>query len=180
MLETWVRTPGREYPLAKEMATHSGTLAWKIPWMEKPRRLQSMGSQRGGHDWVTSLSLGQGQEIFGGSGSKESAPESMGLKRIWHHWATNTLPGRDRGRRGISAVSLLPGEPRSLRFSTQRPTHEQNHSLLLDRGRSLAPHETSAHTSLVKEGGAPHCCSHGPPLIPWNDGPVIFGSWWRS
>ena len=39
------------------MATHSSTLAWKIPWMEKPSRLQSMGSQRVRHDWVTSLSL---------------------------------------------------------------------------------------------------------------------------
>ena len=39
------------------MATYSITLAWKIPWMEKPGRLQSMGSQRVGHDWETSLSL---------------------------------------------------------------------------------------------------------------------------
>ena len=39
------------------VATHSSTLAWKIPWMEEPGRLQSMGSQRVGHDWVTSLSL---------------------------------------------------------------------------------------------------------------------------
>ena len=39
------------------MATHSSTLAWKIPWMEEPGRLQSMGSLRVGHEWVTSLSL---------------------------------------------------------------------------------------------------------------------------
>ena len=39
------------------MATHSSTLAWKIPWTEEPGRLQSMGSHRVGHDWVTSLSL---------------------------------------------------------------------------------------------------------------------------
>ena len=39
------------------MATHSSTLAWKIPWMEEPGRLQSMGSLRVGHDWATSLSL---------------------------------------------------------------------------------------------------------------------------
>ena len=39
------------------MATHSSTLAWKIPWMEEPGRLQSMGSLRVGHDWTTSLSL---------------------------------------------------------------------------------------------------------------------------
>ena len=39
------------------MATHSSTLAWKIPWTEEPGRLQSMGSQRVGHDRATSLSL---------------------------------------------------------------------------------------------------------------------------
>ena len=50
MRETRVRSLGQEDPLEKEMATHSSTLAWKIPWTEKPGRLQSMGSQRGGHD----------------------------------------------------------------------------------------------------------------------------------
>ena len=44
MRETWVRTLGGGDPLEKEMATHSSTLAWKIPWMEEPGRLQSMGS----------------------------------------------------------------------------------------------------------------------------------------
>ena len=43
--------------LEKAKATHSSTLAWKIPWMEDPGRLQSMGSLRVGHDWATSLSL---------------------------------------------------------------------------------------------------------------------------
>ena len=43
--------------LEKAMAPHSSTLAWKIPWTEEPRRLQSMGSLRVGHDWVTSLSF---------------------------------------------------------------------------------------------------------------------------
>ena len=42
--------PGREDPLEKEMATHSSTLAWKIPWTEEPGSLQSMASQRVGHD----------------------------------------------------------------------------------------------------------------------------------
>ena len=42
--------PGREDPLEKEMAPHSSTLAWKIPWTEEPGRLQSMGSQRVGHN----------------------------------------------------------------------------------------------------------------------------------
>ena len=48
--ETWVRSLGREDPLEKEIATHSSTLAWKIPWREEPGRLQSMGSQRVGND----------------------------------------------------------------------------------------------------------------------------------
>ena len=50
MWETWVRSLGWEDPLEKEMATHSSTLAWKIPWMEEPGRLQNMGAQRVGHD----------------------------------------------------------------------------------------------------------------------------------
>ena len=50
MRETWVRSLGREDPLEKEMATHSTTLAWKIPWMEEPGRLQSVGLQRVGQD----------------------------------------------------------------------------------------------------------------------------------
>ena len=47
---TRVRSLGWEYPQEKEMATHSSTLAWKIPWMEEPGRLQSMGSQTVRHD----------------------------------------------------------------------------------------------------------------------------------
>ena len=54
---TWVQSLGQKDLLEKEMATHSSTLAWKIPWTEEPGRLQFMGSQRVGQDWVTSLSL---------------------------------------------------------------------------------------------------------------------------
>ena len=50
MRETQVQSLGREDPLEKEMATHSSTLAWRIPWTEEPGRLQSTGSQRVGHD----------------------------------------------------------------------------------------------------------------------------------
>ena len=50
MQETQVQSLGQEDPLEKEMATHSSTLAWKIPWTEEAGRLQSMGSQRVGHD----------------------------------------------------------------------------------------------------------------------------------
>ena len=50
MQETQVRSLGQEDPLEKEMATHSSSLAWKIPWTEESGRLQSMGSRRVGHD----------------------------------------------------------------------------------------------------------------------------------
>ena len=50
MWETWVQSLGREDPLEKEMATHSSTLAWKIPWTEGPGRQQSIGSLRVRHD----------------------------------------------------------------------------------------------------------------------------------
>ena len=50
MPEARVRFLGREDPLEKEMAIHSSTIAWKIPWTEEPDRLQSMGSQRVGHN----------------------------------------------------------------------------------------------------------------------------------
>ena len=57
MWESRVRLLGWEDPLEKERATHSSTLAWRIPWTEEPGRLQPMGSQRVGHNWATSLSF---------------------------------------------------------------------------------------------------------------------------
>ena len=50
MQETQVRSPGREDPLEKGTATHSSILVWRIPWTEEPGGLQSLGSQRVGHD----------------------------------------------------------------------------------------------------------------------------------
>ena len=50
MWETWVQSLDREDPLEKEMAIHSSILTWKIPWMEEPNRLQSMGLQRVEHN----------------------------------------------------------------------------------------------------------------------------------
>ena len=50
MQQIWVRSLGQEDPLEKGMATHCSILAWRIPWTEEPGGLQSMGSQRVGHD----------------------------------------------------------------------------------------------------------------------------------
>ena len=63
MRKTRVQFLGQEDPLEKEMATHSSTLAWKIPWTEESDRLQSTGSQRVGLDWATSLLL-MGRALF--------------------------------------------------------------------------------------------------------------------
>ena len=62
--ETQVQSPGWDDPLKKEMAALSSTLAWKIPWMEEPSRLQSMGSQRVRNDWETSLSLSSSSNVL--------------------------------------------------------------------------------------------------------------------
>ena len=72
----------------KAMATHSSTLAWKIPWMEEPGRLQSMGSLRIGHDWATSLSL----FTF------------MHWRRKWQPTPVS-LPGESQGR-GMQSLGL--------------------------------------------------------------------------
>ena len=53
MQETQVRCLAQEDPQEKETASHSSILAWEIPWTEEPGGLQSMGSQRMGHDWAT-------------------------------------------------------------------------------------------------------------------------------
>ena len=57
MWDTSVQSLGGEEPLEKGMATHSSILAWKIPWIEEPGGLQSMGLQRVRHDWATNTYL---------------------------------------------------------------------------------------------------------------------------
>ena len=81
----------------KAMATHSSTLAWKIPWMEEPGRLQSVGSLRVGHDWVTSLSLftfmhwrrkWQPTPVF--LPGESQGPGSLVGCRLWGHTESDT------------------------------------------------------------------------------------------
>ena len=75
--------------LEKTMAPHSSTLTWKIPWMEEPGRLQSMGSPRVRHDWATSLSL----STF------------MHWRRKWHPTPV-FLPGESQGRGSLVGCRL--------------------------------------------------------------------------
>ena len=62
--EMGARSLGQEDPLEEEMATHSGVLAWEILWREEPGGLQSMGSQRVGHDWASEHAHGNDREYF--------------------------------------------------------------------------------------------------------------------
>ena len=64
MQDTQVLSLSWKDPLKKEMATHSSILAWRIPWTEEPRGLQSMGFQRVGHDWVTNTTLLKTYQYF--------------------------------------------------------------------------------------------------------------------
>ena len=78
--DPWVRSLGWEDPLKKEMATHSSILASKISWTEEPGGLQSMGSQRVGHNWATNTYLpDQGCTLIG--------------RQNLNHWTTREVPG---------------------------------------------------------------------------------------
>ena len=90
------------------MATHSSTLAWKIPWTEEPGRLRSMGSQRVGHDWVTSLThstLGMG--FPGGASGKEPSCQCRRHKRCGFDPWVGKVPRR---RAWQPTPVFLPGE----------------------------------------------------------------------
>ena len=112
------------------MAPHSSTLAWKIPWMEEPGRLQSMRSLRVRHDWATSLScIGEGNSNplqcscleIPGMGEPGGLP-SMGLHRVEHDWSKlaaaaasiYSLPGSRFPQHSVS----LTGPPSSLQGSS--------------------------------------------------------------
>ena len=92
--ETQVRSLGWEDPLEKEMTIDSSTLAWKIPWMEEPGRLQSIKSQRIGHDWATSLYY-----LY----PCNSARCKMGIQ-CWP-WNSRLVPSRERS---VSRLLLSP------------------------------------------------------------------------
>ena len=102
----------------KAMALHSSTHAWKIPWTEEPRGLQSIGSQRVGHDWATSLSLFHFHALekemathssvlawrIPGTGEPDGLL-SMGSHRVGHDWSD--LAAADRGKAGHVLLHIL-------------------------------------------------------------------------
>ena len=118
--ETWVQSLGWEDPLEKQMATHSSTLAWRIPWMEEPGGLQSMGSQRVGHHWATSLSLElwldfnkhTEHDLKNECGCKESISVWWGSKdpparNCWAFQGLRELVGQQLGEQGEHSEELI-------------------------------------------------------------------------
>ena len=86
MRETRVRSLAWEDPLEEETATHSSTLAWKIPWTKEPCRLQSVGLQRARHNWATSLHSSPRPETANAAKSYDFARSAA------HIWLLHTFP----------------------------------------------------------------------------------------
>ena len=121
MQETRVQSLGLEDPLEKEMATHSSILVWKIPWTEKPGWLLSMGSQRVGHDWVTSLSIYHClccDQLFKRFVVVSAISTTLWTNKKWLHFAQVAsvqfgswhptpllLPGKSHGQRSLVGCS---------------------------------------------------------------------------
>ena len=100
----------------KAMAPHSSTLAWKIPWMEEPRRLQSMGSLRVGQDWVSSLSL----FTF------------MHWRRKWQPTPV-FLPGESQGRGSLVGCRLWVAQSQT---RLKRLSSSSSSSSMMGKGRA--------------------------------------------
>ena len=104
--EMWVRSLGREDAVEKGMATHSSILAWQVPWTEEPGGLQSMGSQRVGHDWAHShANLASALRFL-------SISPSVAFPTFWVSPQPHPFPpseGPASGRLGSSTAKLQGG-----------------------------------------------------------------------
>ena len=97
MQETRVQCLAQEDPPEKEMAAHSSIPAWRIPWTEEPSRLQSMGSQRVGHDWATNTLPSSSR------GGTEEKNEPSTRHRRYTEERINSPEGKGHSHRGGDA-----------------------------------------------------------------------------
>ena len=158
--ETWVPSLGREDPLEEGMAIHSSTLAWKIPWVEEPGRLQSMGSQRVGHYWATSLSL----FTF------------MRWRRTWQPTPV-FLPGESQGRGSL--VAAVYGVGHDWRDSAAAAANGLRASLVVQMEKNLPAMQETWVPSLgwedpLEEGMATHSS-----ILAWRI-PIDRGAQWAT
>ena len=100
--EAWVWPLRREDPLEEEMATYSSSLVWKIPRTEEPGGLQSMGSQRAGHDWPTK----QQRKII----TKHCTPKTLGNPDEMDKRPEKYSPKTESGRNNIYEQTDYQGE----------------------------------------------------------------------
>ena len=163
MRETWVWFLGQEDPLEKGMATHSSTLAWRIPWREQPGRLQSMGSLRVGHDWATSLhftSLHFTSLLKMESYSVHFCVWSLWLHCVvffcvfWPHQVACVISGPQPGRESVplqqKCVVLTTGPPESLSLAQHLPVTFIHllHGLVFHSFVLLSSMQLHGHTNL--------------------------------
>ena len=149
------------------MAPHSSTLAWKIPWMEEPGRLQSMESRRVGHDWATSLSL----FTF------------MHWRRKWQPTPV-FLPGESQGRGAWwAAVSgVAQGQTQLKRLSSSSSKHLHRASQMAQVVKNPPVNERDArHLGLIPGSGkCPGGGNDNPLQYSCLGNPMDWGAWWAS
>ena len=116
MQETPVWSLGQEDPLEKEMTTHSGMLAWKIPWTEEPGGLYSIGLQRVGHDWATNTNTLL-EPTWVGKGNIQLQPtfrhsiQPNGRKKSWETLVKFTVQSCRLTKRPISTCRTIEHFP---------------------------------------------------------------------
>ena len=141
MQETRVQSLGWKDLLEKEMAIHSSIPAWKIPWTEEPGRLQSMGLQRVGHDWATSLSFFHGHLIFDKGGKNiQWRKDNLFNKWYWENWSTPVkewnweyflTPYTKINSKWIKYLNVRPETIKLLEENIGKTPSDTNHSRIL-------------------------------------------------
>ena len=135
------------------MATHSSTLAWKIPWAEEPGRLQSMGSLRDGHDWVTSRSLFT----------------CMHWRRKWQPTPV-FLPGESQGRGSLVGCHLWGRTESDTTEATWQQQQQINNVVIVSGGKQM---DSAIHIYVSK---SPLLMAYEKWLLRWL--PMIPDSWY--
>ena len=140
-------TLGREDPLEKEMIAHSSILAWRIPWMEKPDRLQSMGLQRVGHDWVTFYFIiylpGLPRWLSGKESACNAGDEEMGVQSLLqedpleNEMATHSSTLMDRGAWKTTIHGVIKESDTRQTKQQQKNLSNPSDNLLMSWSKSL-------------------------------------------
>ena len=149
----------------KAVATHSSSLAWKIPWMEEPGGLQSMGSRRVGHDWATSLSLftfhfhalekamATHSSVLAwripGMGEPGGRP-SMGSHRVGHNWSDLAAAAAAALFRAWTELTASWRNSQQKGLNCNEPVNEKNWALYHQKNMVLGFTHTYTQINLIE------------------------------